>query len=201
MPAFFYILIAMLAVSLFALDIRVGIEADGKLLQNEGGFRVRVFGLLVYKGKFHAESKDPIHNALIVEHKAKKRAEIHLNADKRDKKSVAAIISSPLFSAVRIKKISLDVVLGARHDPFFTTMAFGTVRIALYSVLSLIKSRYHPVITESLTPDYTADRLDFAVNAKVRISLGGIIYELLSKYLTRKSARRTKSRVRLEEPA
>ncbi|MCL2797240.1 MAG: hypothetical protein FWD58_04220 [Firmicutes bacterium] len=197
MPVFFYALIAILAVSLLALDIRVEIEADAKLLANEGGFRVRVFGIPVYKGEFHAESKDPAHNNLVLEHHKKKSGEIHLSADKKDKKSVASLLTSPLVAATRIKKLDLDVKLGAEHDPFFTTMAFGSARIVLYSALCFIKSRFGTQVSENFTPDYHADRLDFSAHVMVRLLVGELVWEWAKSINEKRKTKNEKRRMRV----
>ena len=193
MPVFLIIFITALLLSLAALDIRVGITAEADVIKNSGGFKVRVFGIPVYSGKFHAESRDPAHNALIVEHK-EKRAEIHLNADKGDRKSVARLLSNPLFAALRIKRLVLDVRIGAEHDPFFTTLAFGSARVVLYSALSYIKSRYGTEISESFTPDYHANRLELTAYVGVYVSPGGILFEFARRRI--RKIKMTKNKVK-----
>jgi len=196
MPVFFFFIFAIFVVSLLTFDIAIEVEADAKILENSGGFRVRVFGIPVYKGEFHAESKDPAHNNLILEHHKKKSGEIHLSADKKDKKSVASLLSSPIVSATRIKKLDLSVKLGAEHDPFFTTMAFGSARIVLYSVLCFIKSRFGAEVSESFSPDYHSDRLDFSVYVKVRLLVGELVWEWARGLATEKTKREHSVRLR-----
>ena len=170
-----FLFVALLFLTLLSRDIRIEVNADVDALKNRGGFTVRVFGVKVYAGEFHAESKDITHNNLVIEHK-KSRAEVHLSADKEDKDSVISYMGTPLFSNLRIKNIDLNARLGLAHDSFITTMAFGTARILLYSALSFIKSRYQAKISESFMPDYHSDRLDFNLYAKIYISPGDLVY-------------------------
>jgi len=178
MAVFVFIYIAIALVSLAALPIRIEIEMSAKIIENSGGFKIRVFGIPVYAGSFYAESKDPTHNNLILVHH-EKRAEIHLSADKKDRQSVVSYLSNPLLSNLRLKYLALDVRLGVKHDPFLTTMAFGSARIVLYSVLGFIKTRFGTEITENFTPDYYSDRLDFSARAEISIRPADILYGLV----------------------
>lgn len=170
--------ITIMVLTLFAITFRVGVVSEINLLDGCGFFVIYFFLLPIYRGKIHFEHLDMAHNNLIIEH-GKKADEIHLNVDKKDKKSIASVLSVPYFSNLVIENLSLDFYIGKNNDAFTTTMLMGGVKILLYSVISLIKSRHNVKVQENFFPEYNSDILHLDAFGIISISIADIIYSIL----------------------
>ena len=173
--------IIIVVLSVLTRDIKVEFDIDADVLKNAGCVSLRICGLKVYAARFKLNS----HGDIVFENKKNKHPELHLNTNKKDNRSVAAIVSSSFLANMRLTSLSLKVHAGVAHDPFLTIMSFGSIRILVYAFLGIIRSRFYVKVDEELVPHFTENRLDFTVSLIINISLGDILYGLVL-FLARK---------------
>ncbi|MDR2202055.1 MAG: hypothetical protein LBP26_04755 [Clostridiales bacterium] len=188
----------IIVLSVVGLRVRGSVEGHADMIENDGFFVVRIYGVRVFRGDIRFESNDIKHNNLIIEHgKKHKRDEIHLNADRGDRRSVVRLMSNPVFDNLIVEELAFDVRVGKNNDAFFTTMVLGTLRIMLYSALAFVKSRFYADIAETFTPEYNSDRFESDFFGIISLSIADIIYSYVRaafKKLRRRKERRQTAR-------
>jgi hypothetical protein len=170
-----FLIVSIFVLSALALPARAAVELRADVLKNDGYIALKLFGAKVFRAKLRFENDPEEHNNSIVLKSGKKRDEIHLNADKEDKKSVVALLNHPSLENLKIHSLDLTLRVGKADDAFFTTVALGTVKVALFSFLGYLKSRYGTHIRESFLPEYNADEFTASARGIISISIADII--------------------------
>ena len=180
--------------------IRAGAEGHVDFFDNDGYFALLLFGHKIFDGKIRFESNDIKHNNLILHTgKKEKESEIHLNADKKDEKSIANMKMPPIMKYLLIERIGFDVRIGKRDDAFFTTMLLGGVKIILFSALAFVKSLYPSVkINEKFSPEFNEDKLNADFFGIISISIADIIISLISSKIFAKKKKRTREVIKID---
>lgn len=170
MPVFLFSTILVL--TFLCREIRVGVTADIDLLKSWASIKACVFGITVYRAKV---TFDPTNKTVVS--KPKKPGK---KAARSPKKRFPLDSILTILTNLRIQYIETEVHAGFAHDPFLTTLAFGSIRVLLYGILGFIKTRFHVKKTcEKLVPEYQSDRHDALIAAEVYISPADIIYGLI----------------------
>lgn len=184
-----FLVTAILILTVIGTPIRAGVEGHADFFETDGFFALRLFGYKIYGGEIRFESNDVKHNNLIIHSgKKQKESEIHLNADKKDEKSIMNMKMPPIMKYLLIEKLGFHVRIGKRDDAFFTTMLLGGVKIFLYSALAFVKSRYPSVkIEERFSPEFNDDKLNADFFGIISVSIADIIISLaVSKLFDKK---------------
>lgn len=174
-----FLVCTILLLTLAVTPLRVTAKVGADVLQNRGYISLWLFFIPIFKSEFHIESPDSLHRNLIIERK-KKKDEIHLNADKNDKKSVRNLIKkSPLLSAIRVRNLTVDVRFGKSDNALMTTFTTGAIRTVFYGLAAFLRSREDVTIESAFTPDYNRDVMQADIFAIVSLSLANVMICLL----------------------
>jgi hypothetical protein len=183
-----FLILSIFALSIAAMPLRAVVTLRADALKNDGCIALRIFGIDVFGAKIRFESDPGEHNNSIILKRGKKRGEIHLNADKKDKKSVVALLNHPSLENLKIYSLDVSLRVGKSDDAFFTTVALGTVKVALFSLLGYLKSRYGTHIRESFLPEYNADEFTASARGIISISIADIITSgIYAKFVSKKT--------------
>ncbi len=188
-----FLVVAILILAIVGTPIRAGAEGHADFFDNDGYFSLMLFGHKIFGGKIRFESNDIKHNNLIIHAgKKEKESEIHLNADKKDEKSITNMKMPPIMKYLLIERLGFHVRIGKRDDAFFTTMLLGGVKIILYSALAFVKSRYpSAIIEEQFSSEYNEDKLNADFFGIISVSLADIIISLIASKLFSKKKKPT----------
>ena len=177
------VIILLLTLSVMPFVFTVDVSAD--MFANYGEIRVKVFFISVFKASVSLESVSPLEKNIVIV-SGKKRDEIHINADKNDKKSIVALFHTvPIMSYIRVAGMKFDIQIGFCDNAFTTTMTVGTLRALLCGVSSFLLSRQKTQITGSVMPCYNGNALDFKIFGIFKLSLADIINGFIAGLLSK----------------
>jgi len=165
--------IAILILMLLRLNFTIKVSVVVDILKNSGILKVRIAGKRVFSSHFIGNPTKG--NILFGKKKSKKpKAELHVNANKKDKRSVAAILSNPMLLCVQVKELSVDLNVGLQNDAFITVMALGSLQTILFAMFSFLRTRFGTHIVENLVPEFSQNRLDISAKATASVSIAGV---------------------------
>lgn len=170
----------LLFLLLTVLPIRVGVRSHVDFFDNDGFVSVYIFGIRIMRARIHFEHDESEHNNSLVVNHGKKNDKIHLNADPKDKKSIAAMINHPAFKGILIRELDAHFTVGKAGDAFFTTLLLSGIRTVFYAAGAFLKCRQNVVIRESFTPVYSGDKLEGDFSGIINVSIANIIYSYIS---------------------
>ncbi len=180
-----FLVVILIVLAFAAFQPRVHAEGHLDMFENDGYIAVKLFGIRLFRAAIHFESNDIKHNNLIIK-SGKKQNELHLNADKKDEKSIMRILNYPAFENIMIIKLEFSVKVGKNNDAFFTSLLLSGIRLAMFSALSYVKSRFGTEIKEGFIPDYNSDKLEMDFTGIISISFADIISSYLLSKLHKK---------------
>jgi len=176
-----FLAVSILFLAFLSLTFKTSATVKIDVLKNIGVVKIRLFGIKVFKLKFWSKDKPTdIEFAKSKKEKnnKKKKPEIHVTANKKDKFSVASIINSPLIANLRIPKMHATVFMGAKDDAFLTVMGYSLMRITMHSMFSFMRNKFNTVITQDLNPVFDQNRLDIVAETHAHISVGDVFVGL-----------------------
>lgn len=167
--------------------------ADGfiDVFVNEGTIEVSLFGFVkLFKTEVYLRHLDPLRNNLVVKGK-NKEYEFHINADKRDEKSIIKFFDVDFLPYINIVTLELELEVGKRDDAFFTTMTLGAIRIIFYSIFAALKSSQKLDVRENFVAEYNRDLFRTSFFGIINISIADIIFSFIL-YLGKKIAKKSR---------
>ncbi|MCI9518042.1 MAG: hypothetical protein HFK08_02145 [Clostridia bacterium] len=182
LTAFSIIILVLTFVSL-PFVFTVNLKAD--LFENSGTIAVSLFFVPIFKARIRVESESATEKNIVVI-SGKKRDEIHLNADKNDKKSVMALFkAAPVMSYLTVEKLDVEAAVGFAANAFSTTMIVGVLRTFFGALSAFLKSRQNIAIRNVIVPSYNKNKLDFDVEGIFKLSLANIINGFIAGILNK----------------
>ena len=183
LTAFSIIILVLTFVSL-PFVFTVNLKAD--LFENSGTIAVSLFFVPIFKARIRVESESATEKNIVVI-SGKKRDEIHLNADKNDKKSVMALFkAAPVMSYLTLEKLDVEAAVGfSAANAFSTTMIVGVLRTFFGALSAFLKSRQNIAIRNVIVPSYNKNKLDFDVEGIFKLSLANIINGFIAGILNK----------------
>jgi len=146
------------------------------VFDNTGDFEVRLFFWDIVKGKLHFEYDLGVYSSLIIERAGNKETSIHLNYSKKDDKSIASYLSTPLFGNLLVRHIDFDIKIGKEDDALFTAFATAGLKSLYYATMSILKTKHGSSASQNIVPVFGRNQLSAELGGIISISIADIIY-------------------------
>ncbi|MCL2676017.1 MAG: hypothetical protein FWE84_05510 [Firmicutes bacterium] len=188
----YLICLAILALYLASLPIRIKVKGGADLDAGRGNISFSVFYIPLFRASGLLENRSLTHIDLIVMQQKKKR-ELHLDVDRKTMAQALELIKKvdlSFLGNLDVKDIFLSIHYGA-DDALTTTMLLGGVKIVFYSLCSVLKSNQHVAIAEEFVPAYNMRTFKADFHSIFSLSIADIIYG----YLVGKVKKLRKARV------
>lgn len=172
--------VCVIILSILVVPFIFTADLKGDILSGIGTVKVKIFFLTVFNAKWEVERVSAVQKNIIIT-SGKKRAEIHLNTDKKDSESVMLLFRSfPIASYMVWCHLSVSASVGFAKNAFVTTMTVGTLRIFMESFGAFLKSRQKMSVCKSIEPVYFHDELSFSIYGIIKLSPANIINSVIA---------------------
>ncbi len=196
MLVFFSLLIIVL--SLLTLPIIILTETDINVFGGKTQIKIRFFTFNVATVKVDLKHTC-VGYSLFFTRKKRKR-ELRVSRDEKDKKSIASLLKNPIVKSVRIRKVFVSSYIGF-SGATATTLFNAFLRTVLYIPLSVIASKHGAVVNVKTIPSYNNETALIKLEGIISVRIADIIYNLITSLFDKviKNSKRKKLDLRGEK--
>jgi len=198
---FFSILILLFA--FVPLAIKIGVTFNADILKNVGKVSIRLWGIRVFKIALQVKFIDGYISVVPIEkskknignkqkkNKKREQREIHLNTNRKDKKSISVLLFSPLLEKLYIPTAKINLKFGIANDAFLSVLSFQTICFLIDNASLFLQVNFNTKIEKKYDLEFNQNIFELNSEVENKIYIRDLIVGLF-KHLMHKINNKTK---------